>query len=88
MSRPAAEDLEAMRAQAIERIEEKREELEQIIDTARVDIDRFELPDLEVPEAVIDYESIPDTALCDSSWDFTEQCELLIASKNYIGGWS
>jgi hypothetical protein len=84
------DDLEALRETAVERIEEKREELQAIMDTVRVDADAYDLPDPEVPEAVLDDE-IPDTALCDSLWDFTEQCERLIASKSYdaddISGW-
>ena len=36
-----------------------------------------------IPERNFHDEIYPNTALCDSVWDFTEQCRRLIASKNY-----
>ncbi|MGZ4763922.1 MAG: hypothetical protein ACXV7I_15920 [Ilumatobacteraceae bacterium] len=78
---------EALREEAIERIEHKRAELEEIIDSLRLDADVFNLPPIpEIPEAVLDDDLMPDTALCDSVWDFAEQCRRLIASKNYTNG--
>jgi hypothetical protein len=87
------EHLEDLRADAAERLTEKREEIQQILDTVRVNADEleFELPPAEVPEAAIDESILPNTALCDSLWPFTYQCDRLIASKSYdadeMGGW-
>lgn len=73
---------ELLRAEAVERIEQKRAELEAIIDSLRLDADVFDLPPIPaVPEPVIDAE--PPEPLCDSRWDFAEQCRRLIASKTY-----
>jgi hypothetical protein len=90
----AGEHLEELREDAAERLAEKRDEIQQILDSVRVNADEleFELPEAEVPEANIDNDMHPDNALCDSWWDFTEQCESLISSKNYydtreIDGW-
>ncbi len=89
----AGEHLEELRADAAERLAEKRDEIQRILDSVRVNPDEleFELPSAEVPQAVIDHEMLPDTALCDSAWDFTDQCDRLIASKNYaadeMNGW-
>jgi hypothetical protein len=90
----AGEHLEELREDAAERLAEKRDEIQQILDSVRVNADEleFELPEAEVPEANIENDMHPDSALCDSWWDFTEQCESLISSKNYydtreIDGW-
>lgn len=73
---------EALREEALEKIEEKRVELEEIIDSMRLDTDVFDLPDVpDIPKPAIDIE--PPEPLCASSWDFAEQCRQLIASKNY-----
>ena len=43
----------------------------------------FDLPPIPaVPEPVIDHDQ-PSEPLCDSRWEFAEQCRRLIASKNY-----
>lgn len=74
---------EALRVDAIEQIEQKRAELEDIIDSLRLDADVFGLPPIpEIPEPVIDHDRHPEP-LCDSRWEFAEQCRRLIASKNY-----
>ncbi len=84
----SGEQLEQLRAEAAEKLAEKREEIQQILDTVRVvgeDLE-FELPPADVPEPNIDANMHPDNVLCDSWWPFTEQCRRLIASKNYDDG--
>ena len=71
-------------------LEEKRDEIQQILDgipelldTVRIDADMFDLPAIPaVPEPVIDHDHLPEP-LCDSKWSFTEQCARLKASKNH-----
>ena len=86
----AAEHREQIHAEVMPGLEEKRDEIQQILDgipelleTVRIDADMFDLPAIPaVPEPVIDHDAHPEP-LCDSLWDFTEQCRRLIASKNY-----
>lgn len=82
--------LEQLRLDAVDAVERKADELRAILDDVRVDTSEFDLPDAVIPEAVLDDGLIPDTALCDSRWDFSEQCQRLIDLKNYsasqIGG--
>lgn len=78
--------LEAMRAEAAERLAEKRDEIKQILDTVHVDPEALEvvLPEPHVPLA----EPHPELAgepLCDSRWAFVEQCRRLKSSKSYTG---
>ncbi|CAN1548840.1 hypothetical protein MCEMIE22_02104 [Mycobacteriaceae bacterium] len=79
-------NMEQLREDVAAKLEEKREEIQQILDQVRVDPDTLgldlpEVPDL--PEA--DVNPMRD-ALCDSGWSFAAQCEELIASKNYENG--
>jgi hypothetical protein len=89
----ADEHLEALRQDAADRLAEKHNEIQEILESVRVNADEleFELPTAEVPEAQLDDEMVPDTALCDSIWSFAEQCRRLKASKDYdtdeISGW-
>lgn len=79
-------DLGPLREQAAERLAEKQAEIAEILNSVHVDADMFDLPDVpEVPQPVIDYDSQPEP-LCDSRWDFAEQCRRLIRSKNYTNG--
>ena len=78
----AGDHLESLHAIAGPRLDEKRQEIQQILDDIRVDADMFELPPVPtMPDPVVDGPSTP--PLCDSEWDFTYQCQRLIASKNY-----
>ena len=76
-------DLEGLRLDAAEQLAAKREEIRAILDTVRVNADAFNFPQPVIPRAELSDELYPNTALCDSVWDFTEQCRRLIASKNY-----
>ena len=80
------DDLEALRAGAIERIEEKRAEVNAILDDVWVDADEFELPEAVIPEAQLDPDRVQPMPLCDSRWSFAEQTRRLIRSKNYLDG--
>jgi hypothetical protein len=77
------DDLEGLRLDAAAQLAAKREEIRAILDTVRVNADAFNFPQPVIPRAELSDELYPNTALCDSVWDFTEQCRRLIASKNY-----
>jgi hypothetical protein len=62
-------------------LDEKEEQIRAVLDAVHLDPGMFELPPVPpVPEPVFGDQPEP---LCDSGWDFTEQCRRLIASKNY-----
>jgi hypothetical protein len=78
--------VDRLRVQASAKLTELREEIAAINDALRLDVDDFDLPAIEPPEAVIDEMSQP-SGLVDSRWDFAEQCRELIDSKAYrLGG--
>ncbi len=77
-------DLDDLRANVAARLAEKRAEIEQILNTVRVDVAGFDLPEIpEIPAAVIQPPEYQPPPLCDSAWNFAEQCRQLKASKNY-----
>jgi hypothetical protein len=68
-----------------DRLAEKRDQIQAILDEIHIDADMFDLPELpELPEAELDGDR-PDPLL-DSRWDFVEQCRRLIESKRYTNG--
>lgn len=77
------EHLEQLRLDAANLLAEKRSEIREILDTVRVNADAFSFPEPVVPEAVLDPNGSPPLPLCDSGWDFAEQCRRLKASKQY-----
>jgi hypothetical protein len=77
-------DAEYFRDLAARRIAEKHDEIKKIIDTLRIDADRYDLPEIVLPEPELDDQ--PPLPLCDSVWDFADQCQRLIASKRYTNG--
>jgi hypothetical protein len=79
-------NLEHLRARAADALDEKRAEIEELLDAVRVDANDFDLPGPVVPQAILPDELTPNTALCNSLWDFTYQCQRLITSKNYDNG--
>lgn len=81
----AGPHLEQLRADAIDRIGQKRAEINAILDDVWVDADQFELPRAVIPDAQLDPDRVQPMPLCDSGWDFKEQCRRLIASKQYDG---
>lgn len=79
------EHLEELRTDAADRLAEKRDQIQAILDEIHIDADMFDLPELpELPEAELDGDR-PDPLL-DSRWDFVEQCRRLIESKRYTNG--
>jgi hypothetical protein len=86
----SADHREQIHADVMPALEEKRDEIQRVLDeipelldTVRIDAGMFDLPPIpEVPEPVIDHDRHPEP-LCDSRWNFTEQCRRLIAWKNY-----
>jgi hypothetical protein len=82
------ERLGRIHAEAAEKLEAMREQITEFNEQLRIDVDDFDLPDIEIPEAELDGEMYP-LPLLDSSWDFAEQCKALIDSKAYrLGGGS
>jgi hypothetical protein len=64
-----------------EALDEKEEQIRAVLDAVHLDPGMFELPPVPpVPAPMFGDQPEP---LCDSVWDFTEQCQRLIASKNY-----
>jgi hypothetical protein len=78
------DEIELIRGEAARLIAEKRDEIKQIIDTVRIDTDRYDLPEIVLPRAELDAD--PPTPLCSSGWSFTDQCQRLIQSKRYVNG--
>jgi hypothetical protein len=89
----AAGHLEQIHADVLPVLEEKGDQIreilasvQEVLDEVRIDASMFDLPPVpDIPEPVIDSVNQPEP-LCDSRWDFTEQCRRLIASKNYTDG--
>ena len=77
-----SEQLDRLRADAAEKLATMRAEVDAINDALRVDADDFDLPELVVPDAVLNGESngLP---LIDSGWSFVDQCRRLIDHKAY-----
>jgi hypothetical protein len=61
-----------------------REQIRELNDSLRIDVDEDDLPQIVLPEAIDPGgNGLP---LLDSRWDFAEQCRALIASKRYQNG--
>lgn len=74
--------LEGFRQQAADKLEEMREQVEELRESLSIDVKIDELPAFHLPQAEVDGDGgVP---LLDSRWEFSEQCEALIASKSYI----
>jgi hypothetical protein len=77
--------LAEIRADAEAQLEGMREQIRELNDALRIDVDPDDLPPIELPDA----ESggvASNPPLIDSRWDFAEQCRALIASKAYRNG--
>jgi hypothetical protein len=59
-----------------------RDQIAELEEQLRVEVDPDDLPPIEVPEAEIDEPAQP-VPLIDSNWPFLEQCRSLIDSKEY-----
>lgn len=77
-----SEHLERIRAEADHKLGELRAEIDAINDALRVDVDDFDLPDVEVPEPELPPRGAAEPLL-DSGDDFAHQTRRLIDSKAY-----
>jgi hypothetical protein len=83
-----ADRLRRIRDEAAGKLDAMREQIAELNDALRVDVDDFDLPAIEIPLARITLGLVP-PPLLDSSWSFAEQCKRLIDSKAYrLGGGS
>jgi len=74
-----------IRAEATEKLDAMREQIAELNEQLQIDVDEFDLPAIEIPDAHIDYYLQP-KPLLDSYWSFTDQCRALIDSKAYRNG--
>jgi hypothetical protein len=79
------EQLARIRAEATEKLDAMREQIAEFNEQLQIDVDDFDLPDIEIPEARLTLGLAPQPLL-DSSWSFIEQCKALIDSKAYRNG--
>jgi hypothetical protein len=80
------ERMARIRAEATVKLDAMREQIAELNEQLQIDVDDFDLPDIEIPEAELTLGLAPEPLL-DSSWSFIEQCQALIDSKAYrIGG--
>jgi hypothetical protein len=67
--------------EAVTKLAELRTEIDALNDAMRLDVDDFDLPEIEIPEAELNGDHpVP---LVASDDDFADQCRALIASKAY-----
>lgn len=77
----ADDSIDRLREEAVELLAQKRAEIQQIMDTVRIDAGSFDLPEIALPAPELD--AIAPEPLCSSDWDFRDQCRRLRASKVY-----
>jgi hypothetical protein len=76
--------LAEIRRAAEEQLGGMREQIRELNDALRIDVDPGDLPPIQLPEAASpEGNGLP---LLDSRWDFAEQCRALIDSKAYLNG--
>jgi hypothetical protein len=71
-----------IRDEAAGKLDAMRDQIAEFNEALRVDVDDFDLPDIEIPEARTTHGLGP-RPLFDSSWSFATQCRALIDSKAY-----
>jgi hypothetical protein len=74
--------LDWIRREAAQRLDALRDEIDALNAAMQIDPGGIELPELVIPETVVDGTDAP-TPLLDSRWPFAEQCRRLIDSKAY-----
>jgi hypothetical protein len=79
------DELERIRAEAVEVLADLEEEIEALNDRLRVDIDPGTLPPMVIPEAEIN--GLPSMPLIDSREGFAVGSQRLIESKRYLEVW-
>jgi hypothetical protein len=77
--------LAEIRAGAERQLDGMREQIRELNDALRIDVDPWDLPPIELPEAESGGVAC-NPPLIDSRWDFAEQCRALIDSKAYRNG--
>ena len=86
VDRAASDDLmEAIRADAARQLEAMREQVAELNAALRIDTEGIEVPPFEIPEPVLNGNG-GKPPLIDSRWEFADQCQALIASKQYQNG--
>lgn len=73
-----------LHAEAKQKLDAIREQITAIKESMRLDATSFDLPPIEVPDAVLPEIRVP-MPLIDSRDPFAEQCRRLIDSKRYAG---
>jgi hypothetical protein len=83
MLAPTLDDgrLAEIRAAAEEQLDTMRQQIAELSEQLRIDVDASDLPPIELPEATDP--GGDGSPLVDSRWDFAEQCRRLIESKSY-----
>ena len=78
--------LAEIRRSAEQQLDGMREQIREMNDALRIDVDPGDLPPIELPEAAETGGVATHPPLIDSQWDFAEQCRALIKSKSYQNG--
>lgn len=78
--------LAEIRAGAERQLDGMREQIRELNDALRIDVDPGDLPPIDLPEAAEPGGVATHPPLIDSRWDFAEQCRALIDSKAYRNG--
>jgi len=73
--------LSAVRDQAVARLADMQQQITDLNEQLRIDVNDFDLPPIVIPTART--AGWPADPLVDSRWPFAEQCRRLIASKSY-----
>lgn len=74
--------LQDFRAQAAAKLEELREQIEELTEALSVDVSYDDLPAIDIPEPDLDGK-VHGKPLLDSRWSFAEQCHALTRAKRY-----
>lgn len=75
---------EEFRAAAVDKLSDLQEQVDALEAELRIDPGDIDLPEIVLPESTLQPPDEP--PLIDSTWTFIEQCERLIASKQYRDG--
>jgi hypothetical protein len=77
--------LAEIRADAEQQLDGMREQIRELNDALRINVDPDDLPPIELPGAETGGVA-SNPPLIDSQWEFAEQCRALIDSKSYLNG--
>jgi hypothetical protein len=80
------ESSERLRADAVARLDQLRDRINEVLAEVDIDPDQFELPDIPaLPTPEVNWADQPEPLL-DSRWGFAAQCRALIEAKAYTNG--